>query len=89
LIRARDSGFAGVFDEFFATEGVRVIRAPIRTTVAHADAERLVQTVRRECLDWLLIDNGLGLRPPDPAAQPDRGPVQRRGRLDGLLHEYY
>jgi putative transposase len=41
----------------FATEGVRVIKTPVRTPVANAYAKRFVGTLRRECLDWLLIYN--------------------------------
>ena len=57
LIRDRDSKYSGPFDEIFRSEGIRIVKTPVRAPKANAIAERFVRTVRSECLDWLLILN--------------------------------
>ena len=55
LIHDRDSKFSRAFDDVFRSEGIEIIRTPFRAPKANAFAERWVGTVRRDCLDWLLI----------------------------------
>ncbi|MCA1709251.1 MAG: integrase core domain-containing protein [Actinobacteria bacterium] len=57
LIRDRDSKFTSVFDAVFASEGMRILRTPVRAPQANAIAERWIGTVRRELLDRMLIMN--------------------------------
>ncbi len=57
LIRNRDSKFSRDFDAIFASEGIEIIKTPIRAPKANAIAERFVRTARTECLDWLLLVN--------------------------------
>src|SRR5262245_22717370 len=62
LVRDRDSKFTSEFDEVFRSDGIRVIKAPVRAPKARAHAERWVGSVRRECLDRLLISGRRHLR---------------------------
>ena len=55
LIRDRDSEFTIAFDEVFSGNGTRVIMTPVRSPRANSFAERFVGTLRRECLDHVLI----------------------------------
>jgi transposase InsO family protein len=57
LIRDRDSKFTSVFDAVFASEGMRILRTPVRAPRANAIAERWIGTLRRELLDQILIIN--------------------------------
>jgi len=55
LIRDRDTKFTRVFDDIWRSTGVEVICTPVQAPNANAVAECWVGTVRRECLDKLLI----------------------------------
>jgi putative transposase len=55
LLHDPDAKFSGPFDELVRSEGVRLIKTPVRTPQANAVAERWVRSVRNECLDHVLV----------------------------------
>jgi putative transposase len=55
LIHDRDTKFPLAFDALLASGNIKVIRTPVQAPNANAHMERWVGTVRRECLDRLLI----------------------------------
>jgi transposase InsO family protein len=55
LIRDRDTKFSRSFDQVIRSEGARVIVTPVQAPNANAHAERVIETIRAECLDWTLI----------------------------------
>jgi transposase InsO family protein len=54
LIHDRDSIFSRQLDQGVAALGVRVMRTPRQAPQANAVCERLIGTIRRECLDFLI-----------------------------------
>jgi len=57
LVRDRGSQFTRSFDEIFRTEGMKILKTPVRTPVANSIAERWIGTLRRELLDRTIIWN--------------------------------
>jgi putative transposase len=55
LLHDRDSKFSATFDAVFTGEGIRIVRTPVGAPNANAHVERWIGSVRRECLDRLLI----------------------------------
>jgi transposase InsO family protein len=88
LIRGRDSQFTTASGEAFRGNGTRVVKTPARSPRANSYAERFVGTLRRECLDHVLILGERHLRSalagyprhyngqtaPLPTGQPRRAP---------------
>jgi hypothetical protein len=55
LIHDRDTIFSSELDaEVKSIFGLRVLRTPVRAPQANAYCERLIGTVRRECLDFMI-----------------------------------
>ena len=54
LIHDRDSIFSAELDDALQGFGLKILRTPVRAPTANAYCERLVGTVRRECLDFII-----------------------------------
>lgn len=62
LVHDRDAIYAPAVDCAVEAMGVQVLKTPVRTPQANAFCERLIGTMRRECLDWLIPVNEHHLR---------------------------
>jgi transposase InsO family protein len=62
LIHDRDSIYAAAVDDAVKAMGLTVVKTPVRCPQANAFCERLIGTIRRECLDWLIVLNERHLR---------------------------
>jgi putative transposase len=63
VIHDRDSIFSRELDQQLKSDfGLKVLRTPVRAPTANAYCERLVGTVRRECLDFMIPLNERHLR---------------------------
>jgi putative transposase len=54
IIHDRDAIFSIGFDASVAGMGLEVIETPVRSPKANSLCERLIGTLRRECLDWTI-----------------------------------
>jgi putative transposase len=62
LIRDRDTKFTAASGAVFTSAAVRIIRTPVRASRANAIAGRWIASVRRGCLDRMLITSERHLR---------------------------
>jgi putative transposase len=54
LLHDRDAIFSAELDESSRRLGLRVLKSPPRSPKANSICERVIGTIRRECLDWLI-----------------------------------
>jgi putative transposase len=62
LIHDRDSIYSPGLDSALKSMGLTVLKTPVRAPQANAFCERLIGTIRRECLDFLIPLNEKHLR---------------------------
>jgi len=62
LVRDRDAAYGADFVRKAGGLGIRTLLTPVRAPRGNAIAERLVGTLRRECLDHLIVVNERHLR---------------------------
>src|SRR6266404_5275547 len=62
LLHDRDSIFAQHLDGSIVRLGVKVLKSPPQSPTANSICERVIGTIRRECMDWLIPLNESHLR---------------------------
>ena len=62
LIHDRDAIFSKRLDASVETLGMTILRSPFASPTANAICERLIGTIRRECLDWMIPMSEVHLR---------------------------
>jgi putative transposase len=62
VIHDRDSIYSEDVDATLATMDLTVLKTPVRVPQANAFCERLIGTIRRECLDFVIVLNERHLR---------------------------
>ena len=70
LIHDRDCIFSADLDESVKRLGLRVLKSPARSPTANAICERVIGTIRWECLDWLIPLSEAHLRQALKACMP-------------------
>jgi len=58
LIRDRDSKYARHFSKMAVSSGIKELKTPYRTPQANGICERFMGSLRRECMDHILIHEG-------------------------------
>jgi putative transposase len=62
IIHDRGSIYSEGVDATVAAMGLTILKTPVRAPQANAFCERLIGSMRRECLDWLILLNERHLR---------------------------
>src|SRR5207244_10004553 len=62
LLHDRDSIFSRELDAAVGGFGLRILKTPPRCPMANGLCERVIGTIRRECLDWLIALSEAHLR---------------------------
>ena len=62
LIRDRDSKYATHFSAVAVSSGIKELKTPYRTPQANGVCERFMGSLRRECMDHILIHDDKHLR---------------------------
>lgn len=62
VLHDRDSIFSREVDSCLQPMGMRVLKTPVRTPQANAHCDRLIGTMRRKCLDFLIPSNERHIR---------------------------